>query len=281
MLMPQIVFHEGDLAPGDSRSAAVDLRGLRFDRIRSATDPLFEEAYGRLWLEFGKKDEMESRPALKRRFELAPRMLYEMIYVTRGEEFIAVRDHTAILSRDGQCVVVHLSHLLVAPVARRTGLAGWMRALPIATARECHAANGRITGQRGDLPPGVRIALVAEMEPPGLDQHGAMVRLRAYEKAGFRKIDPARIAYHQPDFRMPAEIDAAGGPAPLPFQLVLRRVRREHERMIFGAEVRKLVQSLYEIYGSHFRASDMAHPLLSLDGYPEDDAALALVPPTQ
>jgi hypothetical protein len=281
MLMPQIVFHAGDLAPGDTRSSALDLSAFRFDRIRSASDPLFEEAYGYLWLEFGKKDEMESRQALRRRFELAPRMLYEMIHVRRGDAFIAVRDHTAILDHDGQSVLVHLSHNLIATSARRTGLGGWMRALPIAAARECHAANGIPNGRQNGLPPSARITLVAEMEHPSPDHPDEMVRLRAYEKAGFRKIDPTRVAYYQPDFRTPAEIDAAGEPRPLPFQLVLRRVGREHERVISGGEARRLVQALYEIYSSHFRASDMAHPLLSLDEYPADDATIALVPPTQ
>jgi hypothetical protein len=273
MVIPQIVFHAGDLAPGDSRSARLELGPLRFDRIRSASDPLFEEAYGRLWLEFGKKGEMESRQALGHRFGLAPRMLYEMIYVRREGEFIAVRDHTVILDQEKLRVVAHLSHILIAPAARRTGLAGWMRALPIATARECLAANG--------ISNGARITLVAEMEHHHSDRPEEMIRLRAYENAGFRKIDPARIAYHQPDFRTPAEIDAAGGAHPLPFQLVLRRVGREHERAISGEETRRLAQSLYEIFGSHFRPSDMEHPLLSLDGYPADDATIALVPPTQ
>jgi hypothetical protein len=281
MLMPQIVFHAGDLAPGDTRSAAFDLSALRFDRIRSASDPLFEEAYGYLWLEFGKKDEMESRQALRRRFELAPRMLYEMIHVRRGDAFIAVRDHTAILDHDGQSVVVHLSHNLIATSARRTGLGGWLRALPIAAARECHAVNGIPNSGPNGLRSSARITLVAEMQHPSPDHPDEMVRLRAYEKAGFRKIDPTRVAYYQPDFRTPAEIDAAGEPCPLPFQLILRRVGREHERVISGGEARRLVQALYEIYSSHFRASDMAHPLLSLDEYPADDATIALVPPTQ
>jgi hypothetical protein len=243
---------------------------------------------------------MESRQALKRRFELAPRILYEMIYVRRkgevipardharmipltgpGDDFVAVRDHTVILDREGRGAVVHLSHNLIAPAARRTGLAGWMRALPIATARECLAAHGDSNGGKNGLPPGARITLVAEMEhhTPGRDDE--LARLLAYEKAGFRKIDPARLAYHQPDFRSPAEIDAAGGPHPLPFQLILRRVGREHERVISGEEARRLARALYEIYGFHFRASDMAHPLLSLEGYPADDATIALVPPTQ
>jgi len=195
MLIPRIVFHSGDLAPGDSKSAALDLSALRFDRIRSASDPLFEEAYGRLWLEFGKTGGMESRQTLRQRLKLGPRMLYEMIYVQRGDDFIAVCDHTAILDSGGRSVLVHLSHILVAPPARRTGLAGWLRALPIATARECLAANGISNDRQNGLPPGVRTTLLAEMEHPARERPHDMIRLRAYEKAGFRKIDPARVAY--------------------------------------------------------------------------------------
>jgi hypothetical protein len=262
-----------DLAPGDGKSATVDLTPFDFTRIRSVNDPLFETAYARLWEEFGPKDEMELRETLERRFQLAPRILYEMVLVRRAGEFMAVRDHTAILAADGTHAVVHLSHVLVAPTARRTGLAGWLRALPIATARECIALQ--------HAPPGARITLVAEMEYPTEEDPARLIRLQAYERAGFRKIDPVLVRYHQPDFRAPAVIDASGGPRPLPFQLIARRVGREHERVISGGETRQLVEALYDIYSPQFRASDLAHPLLSLDTYPSDSAMILLLPPTQ
>ena len=276
---PRLEFRSGDLAPGDRRSAALDLSPLKFDVIRSAADPLFEEAYGHLWLEFGARHEMESRGALRQRFDLAPRIVYEMIYVQRDEEFVAARDHTIILGQDDHHAIVHLSHNLVTPSARRTGLAGWLRALPVCGARECLAANGTANGSAASS--AARITLVSEMEHPFQDDPHGSIRLRAYEKAGFRKIDPSRIAYHQPDFREPGVIDSTGGPRPLPFQLIIRRVGREHERAISGAETRTLVQALYDVYGPQFRPEDMAHPLLSLDSYPADDATVALILPTQ
>ena len=271
--MAQIVFSPADLAPGDTRSAAVDLTPFRFDRIRSVSDPLFDPAYARLWEEFGAKDEMESRETLERRFGLAPRMMYEMILVRRDDQFVAVRDHTAILARDGSHAVVHLSHVLVDPAARRTGLAGWLRALPLGTARECLAAHG--VAETG------RITLVAEMEYPAPDDPAGMIRLQAYENAGFRKIDPAVIHFYQPDFRIPEVIDATGGARPLPFQIIVRRVGREHERVISGEETRTLVQALYDIYAPQFRPADLAHPQLALDHYPDHSAIIALLPPTQ
>lgn len=212
---------------------------------------------------------MERRETLALRFTLAPQILYEMILVQRDGEFIGARDHTAIVSRDGSQAVVHLSHNLLAPAARRTGLGGWMRAFPIQTARECLAGRS------------APITLVAEMEyDDGADPQRA-IRLRAYEKAGFVKIDPRLVDFHQPDFRSFSQIDESGGAQPVRFQLVIRRVGREDERVIGGAEIRTLVRSLYDIYGPQFRPQDMAHPLLDLARLPTDDTAVSLLPPTQ
>ena len=262
-----------DLAPGDEKSAKLDLAQFDLARIRSFDDPLFEEAYGWLWREFGPKDEMERREVLARRFQLDRRFLYEMAFVRVAGEFVAVRDHTAAMTRDGARVVVHLSHNLVSPLARRTGLAGWMRALPIAAARQCLASNA--------APSIAPITLLAEMEYPRPDDPARTIRLQAYERAGFRKLDPQMVRYFQPDFRDPAVIDATGGARPLAFQLLVRRVNREHERCIFGVELRQFVETLYDVYRPQFREADLAHPSLSLDSYPADDAMIPLVPPTQ
>ena len=262
-------FVPADLAPGDARSAGIDVSAFQTDRIRGIDDPLFEIAHAALLAEFGAKNEMERAETLALRFALAPRILYEMILVRRDGEFIGVRDHTAIVSRDGAQAVVHLSHNLLALAARRMGLAGWMRAFPIQTARECLAGKS------------APVTLVAEMEyDDGSDRQRA-IRLRAYEKAGFMKIDPRLVDYHQPDFRTPAEIDAGGGPQPLPFQLVIRRVGREGETTIRGGEIRSLVQSLHDIYGPQFRPQDMAHPLIDPAALPAVDAVVSLLPPTQ
>ena len=269
--MAQIVSSTADLAPGDASSAAVDLSPFRIDRIRSVDDPLFETAYAPLWAEFGAKDEMELRETLDRRFRLAPRMLYEMLLVRRDGEFIAVRDHTATVAGSG--AVVHLSHNLIAPTARRTGLAGWLRAWPIQAARECLATNGGAA----DAP----VTLLAEMEYLAADDPARTIRLRAYERGGFRKIDPAVVPYHQPDFRAPEVIDATGGARPLPFQLVVRQVGHEDAPTISGRAVRRLVRALHGIYAPQFRPADLAHPLLSPDRLPADDAVIALLPPTQ
>jgi hypothetical protein len=210
------------------------------------------------------KNEMESPAILEGRFRLAPGMQYEMVLVLKEGEIAAVRDHTLIPSA-GE-VVVHLSHNLIEPKYRRTGLAGWMRAFPVATARETS--------------PGALVMLVAEMEYDDPNEPERGIRLKAYEKAGFLKIDPAAVRYYQPDFRAAEVIDAEGGARPLPFQLLVRRVGRESERAMTGGEARRIVESLYRMYGAQFRPQDMAHPSLSLDGYPGENAEVLLIPPT-
>jgi hypothetical protein len=200
---------------------------------------------------------------------------YEMILVRRQGEFVAVRDHTAILvRREGAShAVIHLSHVLVHPAWRRSGITGWLRAWPIQTARACLAAASR--------PADSRITLVAEMEHPDERFPNRMIRLKAYEKSGFKKVDPAAVNYLQPDFRTPADIDASEGPRPLPFGLILRRVKREQETTLRGQEVRDIVTALYKMYGTGFRERDMAGLWGSLRDYPAADTEIALVPPTR
>lgn len=258
------------LAPGDGRSATLPLSDFIWTRIRSTEDRAFERAYGVLWAEFGAAHEMETRDVLAERFRLSTPFRYEMVLVEKDGAICAVRDHTAVWM-DGS-VFVHLSHVYVAPEQRRTGLAGWLRAAPIVTARELAADCGDVNAA---------ITLVGEMEyDDGIDPRRA-IRLAAYEKAGYLKIDPGALDYHQPDFRTPADIDASGGPSPIPFQLIVRRIGREMESSIDGGEVRKLVAALYAIYGAQFRASDMRHPSLSTAILPTPGTSIALVAPTR
>ena len=253
-----------DLAPGDAKSATLDLSAFEIHRIRALDDPHFEQAYAPLWAEFGWKNEMERRETLALRFAGAPAMRYELVLVKKDGVFAAVRDHT-VIAAEGE-TVVHLSHNLVAPDFRRGGLAGWLRALPIAMARE--------------FAPDMPITLVAEMEYDDAADDARAIRLRAYEKGGFRKVDPRVVHFHQPDFRTPAEIDARGGARPLPFQLCIRRVGEEGAESITGAHLRRIVAALYRIYGPQFRPEDMAHPALDLAPYPADDAVIGMLLPT-
>jgi len=249
--------------------------------IRSTEHARFGLGYAALWNEFGDRNEMEQPEVIAQRMHWRPEvtwndhaLLYEMVVVTHGDDLAAVRDHTAIvdLAHPEEPVVVHLSHLLILPEHRGTGLTGWLRALPIRTAREClHRAH------QAPRP----ITLLAEMEPADARSVERQRRLAAYEKVGFLKIDPRSVHYLQPDFRTPDQIDAAGGPMPLPLSLIIRRVKQEQDREIPGHEVRSTVESLYTMYARSFRERDMVPNWESLKQYPADHAIIPLVPPTR
>lgn len=267
-----------DLAPGDAWAAALDWSDLDVRRVASPGDVRFAAAYELLWREFGAKNEMEQRAVIESRVAWHPSrpvggcaLQYEMLVVERAGEIVAVRDHTAILPLDEPAapVVVHLSHALVLPAARRGGLGAWLRGLPLVCARACAAAAGAA---------GRRIVLVAEMEPadPAIEER--MARLRIYGRAGFRCVEPGRIAYHQPDFRPPHAIDASAV-EPVPLSLVVRRVGREDEREMPASEVRALVRALYAMYGAHQRASDMAPLWERHSSLPDGDERIALLAP--
>jgi hypothetical protein len=138
--------------------------------------------------------------------------------------------------------VVHLSHALIEPGDRGTGLAGWLRALPLAAARRVASARGLASSHP--------VVLVAEMEPAGPGDAVRRGRVRSYMRAGFRMIDPQVARYAQPDFRSP-EVLASAAPRAIPLELVVRRVGRESDGLMPAAEVGAVVESIYAVYGAH------------------------------
>jgi hypothetical protein len=267
------------LAPGDARSLEGDWAGMELHRITSPGDPLFNMAFGALFTEFGEAGEMEQVSVIARRMQWLPEqmingasMQYALQLVTRAGEFVAVRDHTVIILESEPGAVVHLSHNLVAPEWRRSGIAGWMRALPVATAmHSLQSLRLSVTSP---------ITLIGEMEHFDPTRSATLVRLTAYEKAGFKMVDPTRVSYLQPDFRDPAEIDLSSGPKPLPLTLMLRRIGREAEDFVFGAEILHNVKALYKMYAAEFRAADMHQVYESLKVYPSPEDRIPLKPPT-
>lgn len=277
MLLPWMI--PADLAPGDAKSAALDATGYELHRIRDPGNAEFGLAYGALWDEFGAHGEMETLDVITRRLRWNPAtlthgcaLLYELLLVTRDGAFVGVRDHTAIVRPGFGLAVVHLSHNLVAPAFRRTGIAGWLRALPVQAARAALAAQGRDTPHP--------IALVAEMEPADPANAARTIRLTAYERAGYRKIDPTAIRYLQPDFRPPLEINATGGPAPLPLDLLVRLVGEETRATLPASAVRGITESLYRMYAVGFRPADMAPLWRHLETFPPGETPIPLVPPS-
>jgi len=278
MLQPWMI--PSDLAPGDRRSEEGDFPAIDLHRVRSTETPEFQMAYEHLWQAFGPGGEIEQPEILSARMAWEPAiaadtthsMLYEMALLTLHGDFVAVRDHTAIACLDSPAIVVHMSHNLVAPEHRRSGIAGWLRALPLQSARRCRDAN--------HLPENTPVTLVGEMEPADPQNESRSIRLAAYEKAGYRKVDPVRVPYLQPDFRAFTEIDRDGGPHPIPLSLLVRRLGRESEVTIGGREVQTIVRALYTMYGKGFRAADMRAVWDALAHYPEESETIDLLPPT-
>jgi hypothetical protein len=268
-----------DLAPGDLKSLEGDWSSMELHRVQSADDPAFDIAFGALWAEFGVRSEVEQPTVLSRRLRWNGDKLiggyalrYRLVLLKSQGKLAAVRDHTAIVHSGQEEAIVHLSHNFIAPEWRRSGLAGWLRALPIQSARNCLAEQGRSS----ESP----IILVGEMKTLDRGDPAGYARLKAYEKAGYLLIDPHRVRYLQPDFRAPDEIDLTGGARPLSLSLIVRRVGRESELTISGAEVLRIVEAIYRVYGETFRRCDMAPVLATLQSYPAPNETIELLPPT-
>ena len=273
-----------DLAPGDRDVANRDFGDVSVRRVQSADDPDFGPAYERLFAEFGPGGGMEQRPVIGDRLGWRPErpvggaaLAYELLVVRRGGEVAALRDHTAIVRVDARGrpvagpIVVHLSHALVEPPHRGSGLAAWLRALPLQTARRCAAAAG--------CAPATPVVLVAEMEPSDPAEAARAARLRSYERAGFRMVDRAAAPYAQPDFRPPVQWTDAG-PQAIAFGLVVRRVGREAERAMPADELRAVVESVYAVYGVHVPAAALDALRADAARYTSRPGSFRLLPPT-
>jgi hypothetical protein len=93
-------------------------------------------------------------------------------------------------------------------------------------------------------------------------------------------VDPEKIDYRQPDFRKPETIDSTGGPRFLALRLLLRRVGREKENELRGAELRLIVSELYRMYEQGMKKEHLV-PLWDhlTRGYPPDLYKVKLVSP--
>jgi hypothetical protein len=273
-----------DLAPGDRKSTSFATDNITFHSVESIEDPLFETAFNTLTEFFGARMEMETRSVLKQRLAwnaapLIPKqslLHYSMILALDSKKNVAaVRDYSAIvpLAPEPPRITLHLSHLWIHPTHRRTGLAGWMRALPLETGRTLLAQAHHSL----DAP----ITLVAEMELPDGKDAERNLRLLAYEKAGFLKVDPRVVPYLQPDFRDPSQIDASGAPEPIPMALIIRRVGRENETSAPASFIRSIIHDLYTLYSKTFRSCDMAPLWDRWRTLPSGPTPISLLPPTQ
>lgn len=247
-----------DLAPGEDRArAAAALGRYRLVAAGGAEDPLLDRGYRFLEAYFGPKNEIERREVVDRWASgladpgpgFAAR--YRMILAFDPTGALAgVRDAYAVLDPAARVCVVYMAHLLLAPDARRGGLASLLRAAAATLGRELIAERG-LAGE-------AELLLAVEQEPIDPADADSHVRLVAYGRAGFQAVDPRALPYCQPDFR---DLDAAGVPAsPLPLLAVVRRVGHESERALPTPLARAFVTHLYAVFATHCRPADLVAP---------------------
>ena len=188
-----------DLAPGDLKSLEGDWSSMELHRIHSTDDPEFDLAFGALWAEFGARSEVEQPTVLSRRLRWNGDKLvegyalrYRLVLLKSHGKLAAVRDDTAIVRGGQEEAIVHLSHNFIAPEWRRSGLAGWLRALPIQSARNCLAEQGRSSASP--------IILVGEMKALDPADPASYARLKPMRKPAIFSSIPAEFATCNPIF---------------------------------------------------------------------------------
>lgn len=267
-----------DLAPGELIPHKNLPPDIELCRVEPADASLFELAYQLLEKEFNLANEIETREVLMDRlgWRVDPvdrggiLMDYELLVLKVAGEIAAVRDHSAIVSQ-GE-VTVHLSHVLVLPQWRRSGLATLLRTLPVTFARRIAALAGV---------PDPFVTLFCEMDPYDPTSAIHQIRRASYEKAGFLSI-PSGHGYLQPDFRSTASIHSdPNGPRPVALDLLFRRIGRENETQINRTELIAHISRIYQMYGRNIAPEHMASYLAWFEKFREHPhEAYPLLPPT-
>ena len=252
-------------------------------RLEPARDAAaFDEGWRALDEEFGKNLEIERRDMLEAWFaagSLSPSEApisawYHLVLARDADGALAgVRDCFVTVDPAARRAVVLLSHSLVFPAYRRTGLAALLRTVPVALAREALLPWA---------PEGGEILLVAEMEAVEAHDRASVIRLLSYARAGFAVVPPRALPYAQPDFR---ELDKLGiEPVPLPFLAVVRQVGEEERASISRERVRAVIEHLYAVHRCHVRLEHLdpirAWARAGLEAWPGDPIPL-LRPPTR
>jgi hypothetical protein len=239
--------------PGDAKARAA-LGRYTLSLVTSPSDPAFEEAYAILNDEFGAKGELETKSALDAYFSKVGETSGYRLVVARDETgaMVAVRDCSVSVDASARLVVVFLSHAVVLPAHRRSGLASLLREVPAVLGRRAVAELLEQGAGDADL------VLAAEMEPV-TDDKETRLRLFVYGRAGFKIIDPRVLPYYQPDYREHALIDA-DRVRPVPLLAVIRWVGHETARAVPRHIAAAFVEHLYRIVGAHCREADLAGP---------------------
>ncbi|MGK3988987.1 hypothetical protein WME99_38440 [Sorangium sp. So ce136] len=236
---------------------ALALFSLEEVRDRAA----FDEGYRALDGFFGPKGELERHEVLAAWLAgvhtdpAAPIVATYHMLLARGADdgrLAGVRDCYITLDRAARRCVALLSHALVLPEHRRSGLAALLRAAPVALARRALAEAG-LGGAEGGAE-GAEVLLAAEMEAVDPDDRDTAVRLFAYGRAGFSVIPPAVLPYAQPDFRDTAALGVT--PIPLPLMAVVRQVGDEERGDISRDGAASFLRHYQAV---HVREVDPAH----------------------
>ncbi|WP_437278844.1 hypothetical protein WME90_47855 [Sorangium sp. So ce375] len=240
-----------DICPGEGPEKVA--RALAQFSVDEAQDiAAFDEGYRALDAVFGPKGELERREVLAAWFagELtdpaAPiTATYHMLLARdAGGRLAGVRDCYVTLDRAARRCVALLSHALVLPDFRRTGLAALLRAAPVALARGAIRDAGLAGAEAGG--DGAEVMLAAEMEAVDPDDRDTVVRLIAYGRAGFAIVPPTVLPYAQPDFRDTAALGAA--PVPLPLLAVVRQVGEEERGEIPRARAESFLRHYQAVH---------------------------------
>jgi 4-aminobutyrate aminotransferase/(S)-3-amino-2-methylpropionate transaminase len=272
-----VILHlaESDAAPSERRpKLTAALASFRVEEVDD--DAGFALGYGLLAGWFGPSGEIERRETLEwwraaphRHLDGHPVCRYHMLTCWSGDRLAGVRDcFTSVDPATGR-VVVLLSHSLVLPEFRRTGVASLFRMAPVALAR-ADAARHAVHAPE--------ILLFAEMEMVQAHDRDSVVRLSAYGRSGFSVVPPSILPYAQPDFRSDAEL-AGGAPEPLPFIALVRQVGEEDRGDIPRERLLALVRHVQATHMHHTDHAQLAmiraHALAPLEA--DDRPALPLI----
>lgn len=205
----------------------------------------FTLGYDTLDAQFGPAGEIERREVLRAwldgsltRDDARMRAVYHLSLIWEGDTLAAVRDHFSVVDRETGAVVAFMSHSLVLPPFRRTGIAALVRALPAAHARLDAEALGVKAAE---------VSLLSEMEMYEPQRNETLVRLYAYGRAGFRVLPPWHVPYAQPDFRDVVKLGLEA--LPVPMMLLVRQVGEESRKTIEPRRARLLLDALATVHG--------------------------------
>ena len=293
-----MIIAPADIHAGEGREK-VEQALARFSVEEARDAASFDEGYRALEAEFGPRGELERREVLSTWFagpRVPPagwwsgrsaqgqvgdvRCRYHLL-LARDENgrLAGARDcfislDVAATSADGgaRCVVL-LSHSLVLPAYRRTGVAALLRAAPVPLARRAAVEAGVPAGA-------AEIVLLAEMEPAAPEDPATVIRLLAYGRAGFRAMPPPIYPYAQPDFR---DVAALGLPAvPLPLLMVVRQVGEEARLDMPRPRAEAILRQVQSVHACDNRPADIAeirdHALGALAASDVDPVPLLALP---